>query len=126
MSLITWEVPVAFIVVVALLLLILVDTKVRWQQKLALIVTVPLFSIAVWYSLSSYLGWTTTEKVPQKDFVMWGVVTEPNSSTDDPGAIYLWLIDPQLAQAESSMLGYDPNPGEPRAYHLPYSRELHE
>jgi hypothetical protein len=121
----TLAIPIAFILLAATLCLLLIGSKWKWWQKLALIVIVPSFGLAVWASLSSYKGWPTTERPPTKSLVYWTLIREPDPKHGDPGAIYVWVKPLDGAKAAPNPLGYVPPDGEPRAYRLPYSRELH-
>lgn len=119
-------IPLAFILLAAVLCLLLIGSKWRWWQKLALILIVPAFGLVVWGAIASYKGWPTTADTPEKAMVYWALVREPDPQHGDPGAIYLWLMP--MDGRESS--GHNPldyvSPGnEPRAYKLPYSRPGH-
>jgi hypothetical protein len=118
-------IPIAFLILSAVLIFVFIDPKRwRWWLKLPLVVLVPAFCLAVWWSLASYKGWPTTSALPEKSFVMSGIVREAEPAEHDPGAIYLWLV-PFGEKSSFNPLGYDAPKGEPRSYKLKYSRGLH-
>ena len=125
----TLVIPVAFVVVVALLLWLIIGARGKWGVKLALIFLVPTLSIIIWRSLDSYMGWPTTEEPPQRSFLIWGIVREPNQKENDKGAIFVWLLPVERRDQKKegqTIFTYEPLEREPRAYKLPYGRELHE
>ncbi len=125
MELHTLAIPIAFILLAAVLCLLLIGSKWKWWQKLALIVIVPSFGLAVWASIASYKGWPTRDALPTKSVVYWTIVREPNPARNDPGAIFLWATSLDAVGRTRNPLTYASPGDEPRAYRLPYSRELH-
>lgn len=123
MRYVTLAIPIAFIVLAAVLLWCLIGSKGKWWGKLILIIAVPAFGIAVWKSLDSYLGWSTPERLPNKFILIWAEVREPDKK--DPGAIYLWVQSYEPIDSKNP-LDYKPENQEPRTYKLPYSRKWHE
>jgi hypothetical protein len=118
-------IPVAFLILSAVLIFVFIDPKRwKWWLKLPLVVIVPAFCLAVWWSLASYKGWPTTSELPVKSFVISGIVREAEPARRDPGAIYLWLVPFDETRAFNP-LGYDAPKGEPRSFKLKYSRNLH-
>ena len=123
----TIVIPLAYLLLTGLLLWGVIWSKGRWGYKLAAIVIVPAFAIAVWSALGSYRGWPTTEEPPDRAQFHWGVVREPDAQSGDKGAIYLWLSPGKSSKKDDpSVLEYASRKGEPRAYARPYSRRLHE
>ncbi len=123
----TLAIPIAFILLAALLCWMLIGAKGKWWLKLATILIVPGFGLAVWGSISSYKGWPTASEPPEKALLVGGIVREPDAKKDDPGAIYLWLI-PLKGDGHSNLnpLDYVSSGAEPRSYKLPYTRQLHD
>lgn len=118
-------IPAAFLILAAVLIFVFIDPKRwKWWLKLPLVVLVPAFCLAVWWSIASYKGWPTTAELPDKSFVISGIVREAEPAHGDPGAIYLWLV-PFAVKPDFNPLGYDAPKGEPRSYKLKYSRTLH-
>lgn len=128
MSTATLMIPIGFLIMVAILLWYNIATKGSWLIKLFLIIAVPIFGIAVWRSLDSYLGWPTPEQLPEKFILLWAEVREPNPKVGEPGKICLWTYSYKESKDGDSPGAFDyrPSVGEPRAYKLPYSRLLHQ
>jgi hypothetical protein len=80
----------------------------RWALRLPLLAATPVLALAVWWQLSQRDGWPADSRPANGSAFVASVVQAPTS--DSAGAIYLW------AQAPSS--------NTPRAFRLPYSREL--
>lgn len=119
----TAAIPATLALLGLLLLWILVAARGPWWAKLGLIAAVPFVAATVWLALPSYAGWPTTSRPPADAQLVYGAAVEPDPRTGSRGAIFLWLIP--LHQAHGT-LAYTPAADEPRAYRLPYSRELHE
>jgi hypothetical protein len=73
------------------------------------------FTFVLWDALGSFSGWPTDSGPPDRAMLV-------ASSVDEPKAIYVWVIAP----SGHGPFVYRPDTGEPRAFRLPYSRELHE
>lgn len=67
-------------------------------------------SAGLWLAIPDTSGYPTAHQPPKVASLIWGVVDEPDPQSGDPGRIYLWL---------------DNGHGVPRAYRLPYTRQLH-
>jgi len=93
----------------------------KWIIKLPIVVVVPLFSFLVWSSLDSFTGWPANTTTPSRLMLIQEVVVEPSKTTS--GAIYIWGIPPKQSHG---LFKYRPKESEPRAYKLPYTRQLHE
>lgn len=122
----TLAIPLAFILLAALMCWQIIGTKGSWRAKLAAIILVPAFGLAVWASMPSYFGWPTTAGLPDKGLFVWADVREPDQRTGDKGVIYVWLVPMDDAPDGKNPLGYAKPKGAPRAYRLPYSRRSHE
>jgi len=123
----TLAIPLAFILLSAVLCLLLIGSKWRWWQKLLLIVIVPAFGLILWSALGSYKGWPTSDPLPERALVYHSLIREPEPRTQDPGAIHVWLVDlDENPDTGLNPLEYAPPDGEPRAYRLPYTRAMHE
>ena len=66
-------------------------------------------------SITGLIGWPSEARVPEHFQLHWATVVEPDKLNGLPGSIYLWIE----ALDEKNMLA-----GMPRAYRVPYSREL--
>ena len=134
----TVAIPVAFIIASALLLWFIIGSRGQWTLKAICMACTMYFGIAVWHSVSSYLGWPTNQEPPSRFQLHWALVEEPDKQADDPGVVYLWLrqiespddvhgeLKPLREQSWLSFLGYSGDKDQPRCYKLPYSRPLHE
>jgi hypothetical protein len=105
---------VGFALLGGLLLWFVIDSRGAWWMKLPAIVVTCLFTFVAWHALGSFSGWPTTQLPPARALLV-------ASSIDEPTAIYVWL----QPENDNGLLGYRPTRGEPRAYRLPYSPELH-
>jgi hypothetical protein len=108
-------IAIGFALLGGLLLWFVIGSRGPWWIKLPTIVATSLFTFVVWHALDSFSGWPTAQGPPPRALML-------GSSVDEPRAIYVWL----LAPSAPGPLEYRPDGGEPRAYRLPYSRELHE
>lgn len=110
-----------FIALASVLLWFIISGKGRWWPKLLAILGVVGFSAILWFSALSFSGWPTHVSLPDKALFVSGYAVEPDDKQD--GAIYVWLVAPP---ADSSIYEYQAKDGEPRAYVLEYSRDMHE
>ena len=114
-----------FATLAAILLWFLIGSKGKWQYKVPLILIVPFLGFLTHQIPDTYRGWPTPHRPPSTTLFISGIVEEPDSSTGDKGAIYIWLM-PVKGSASDHGLGYTSSDGEPRAYAFPYSRQLHK
>lgn len=83
-----------------------------WKWRLPLIAVAPWLAVVAFHLAQPPTGWPATVRPnSQGAQFVWGVVREPNPSTNDHGEIDLWLIPQGMTR--------------PRAYQLPYTRQLH-
>ena len=108
-------IPIGFVLLGGLLLWFVIGSRGRWWLKLPTIALTCLFTFAVWSALDSFSGWPTAQNPPANALLV-------ASTVDEPRAIYVWLVPSDA----SGLLRYRPDQSEPRAYRLPYSRQLHE
>ncbi len=101
------------VIVGALLLNLNLRSAWPWQIKAAAIVITCGFLIVFYFSLQQLLGWPTTQQPPKRLLLLYADVRDPDKRSDRKGEIYIWVkpLDDQRAR--------------PRAYRLPYSKELH-
>jgi hypothetical protein len=89
----------------------------RWPRwiKVTMVIVVSLFYVVAWDALSGMLGWPSPAELPKR-FVLLAVVTEePNRDRGSKGQIFVWV---------NALEGNKPV-AEPRAYRLPYEKDLH-
>jgi hypothetical protein len=106
---------VAYALVGALLLIVLVYARVPWPLKAVAVVVTSAFYIASFIGMHGLLGWASVDQLPPYFQLLQARIVEPHSLEGDPGAIYLWV----------EALDEDNRPsGVPRAYRIPYSDRL--
>ncbi|MGI9493056.1 MAG: hypothetical protein ACR2QF_11720 [Geminicoccaceae bacterium] len=112
------------------LLLLSLNLKSTWSwsiKAIAIITAVPLF-VVTFVSLQALLGWPSASELPARFQLHAALVEEPSTGHDRTGAIFLWLTPAEDAEPEEAMAdGAIPEVKLlPRAFVVPYSRELHE
>jgi len=87
----------------------------RWPgwAKGLLVLGATAFYFFAYDAVSGMWGWPAAETLPERFVLLGAVIEEPTKQT--PGAVYLWV---------NSLEGGHPA-REPRAYRLPYEKELH-
>jgi hypothetical protein len=106
---------VAYALVGALLLVVLVYARLPWPLKAVAVVVTSSFYIASFLGMRGLLGWASVDHLPPSFKLLQSRIVEPHSLEGDPGAIYLWV--------EALDEGNRPS-GVPRAYRIPYSDKL--
>jgi hypothetical protein len=101
-----------FVFVVVLLLALNLRTDFHWSIKAGAIIIATLFYLITLMTLPGFYGWPTSAPLPQKFRLVSMEVKEPRNEVDQ-GVIYLWVVSLEDDEAK------------PRAYQLPYTRELH-
>lgn len=101
-----------YAVFAAVLAWIVIGARGDWRLKAGLIVAAPVVAFLLWQGHVAPAGWPTASAPPAGARFVSGLPVEPDPSQGDRGAIFLWLIP---ADAD-----------RPRAYVLPYSRQLHK
>jgi len=103
------------VMVLALLMLVLVFSRLHWTLRLLMVVLV---SGSYWIAYQGWdraQGWPSTNPVPEKFLLHGAVIEEPDKEKGVSGTISLWLSDlTRFKPAE-----------QPRAHTMPYSRKLH-
>jgi hypothetical protein len=108
---------IAYAMIGALLLVILVFARLPWPAKALFVVVTSAFYIASFFGTRGLLGWASVDRLPPTFKVLQVRIVEPHTLEGDPGAIYLWV--------EALDEGNRPS-GVPRAYRLPYTESLAE
>lgn len=87
----------------------------RWPawSKGLLVLGVTAFYFFAFDAISGMWGWPAAESLPERFVLVAAVVEEPTKQS--PGALYLWV---------NSLEGNRPS-REPRAYRVPYEKDLH-
>jgi len=105
----------SYVVVAVLLLSLNLASLWHWGLKAAAIVITTGFFGVSYLSTTGLIGWPSEARVPEHFQLHWATVVEPDKLNGLPGSIYLWIE----AVDENNMLA-----GTPRAFRVPYSREL--
>jgi len=107
--------------VATLVLWLLASAEGAWYWK----VLATLAGIAVIFgsihATGTGRGWPTTDPFPKNAILQWCVIRTP-SVGGDPGAVTLWATPINASRGWPG--AYDPTPGTPRAYQLPYDEVL--
>ena len=108
---------VAYAVIGALLLVVLVYARLHWSLKAVAVVVTSAFYIVSFTEMRGLLGWASTDRLPVSFKLLQARIVEPHSLEGDPGSIYLWVEE----------LDDDHRPsGIPRAFRVPYDDSLAE
>lgn len=108
---------IAYALIGALLLALLVYAHLPWPAKAAAIVVTSCFYLVSFVGARGLLGWSSPDPLPPRFKLLHARIVEPHSLEGEPGAIHLWV----------EALDDDNRPsGVPRAYRLPYNAKLAE
>lgn len=106
---------VAYALIGALLLALLIYARLPWSAKAVAIVVTSCFYVVSFYGARGLLGWSSRDPLPPRFKLLQARIVEPHSLEGEPGAIHLWV----------EALDDDNRPtGVPRAYRLPYDAKL--
>ena len=106
---------VAYALLGALLLVILLRARVVWQLKAAAIGLTSAFYCVAFFKTQGLLGWSAMEGLPAHFQLLWARIVEPDLADGDLGAVHLWIEELDDANLPS---------GVPRAYRMRYSAAL--
>jgi len=116
-----------YIILSTILLWFVIGSRGNWALKAAVILITLMFSLNIQRSLDNLSGWPTNDELPEKFFVHWVLIKEPNDVVDENGSIYLWVNDIGEEGEEETLEFFQYNrESEPRVYRLPYSIDRHE
>lgn len=108
---------VGYALIGALLLAILVYSRLPWPLKAVAVVVTSTFYVVSFVGARGLLGWASRDRLPVAFKLLQARIVEPHSLEGDPGSVYLWV----------EALDDDNRPsGVPRAYRLPYNDKLAE
>ena len=103
----------AYVFLLFLLLLAVFRSEIGHGLKLLLSVLCLGFYLWHYNALQEYLGWPAAGALPARFALVSSFTVEPDLKRDEAGSIYLWVRD------------LDNDTAVPRAYRLPYDKELH-
>ena len=114
MDKIVFDIPlvIAYILPLVLLVWLWLSSSISTRAKLLLTISLPLIYGVHWFGLQNLRGWPAEQSLPTQFELIAADVVEPSASDNHEGSIHLWI---RLTTA-----------GKPRAYGLPYSREVHK
>lgn len=128
-------IPLAFLLLSALGLWLVIYASGYWIYKALFIIICFYFSFIMWHSLSDLSGWATNAPMPKRSIIHWMLVQEPSKiDKSDVGAIYVWATEVDAdchALRKSISIMARPfssrkSESEPRAYRTPYSELSHK
>lgn len=102
----------AYVLPLALLVLIWSSRRPRRRWKLLLSSLLPFLYLWHWIGLKQIEGWPSNQALPDQFELISADVVEPNPAKNLSGSIHLWLRHQEQER--------------PRAYRLEYSRALHK
>lgn len=105
-----------YVLLTAVLLVLLLTARWRWQIKAAVIVIASCFYVVPYLSWPQLMGWPTVDEMPDEFNVLGMYVQPPNRITGNDGVIYLWAAE----RFEAGRLGV------PRAYKFGYAVKYRE
>ncbi len=118
MSSLQWVIvtlAVAYAVIGALLLIVLVYARLHWSLKAIAVVLTSAFYVISFSGMRGLLGWATTDTLPVSFKLLSARIVEPHSLEGDPGSIYLWVEELDQDNRPSAI---------PRAFRVPYDAAL--
>jgi hypothetical protein len=130
---------IAFILLAAMLLWVVISSKGSTVFKAVLIPVAIWYGAVLFFTAQNLMGWPVDQSVPEDSYILAFSVKEPDSATGYPGAILLWASIPATISQEGDLKENDPilalhpknlfdyqDKNDPRAYRLPYDRKLHK
>ena len=117
----------SFVIITSLVLWFVIGSRGMWGLKAATIAAALYFCLSISFSLENFEGWPSNTSLPEEFRVHWVVIEEPDKKGSE-GAVYIWAENLQPLESDSGWwLSFEKgNTDTPRAYKLPYSRDLHE
>jgi|GEM_PF-884993 len=114
-------------VLVLLLLSLHLRSAWRWPVKSAAIGLAIPATIGAFLTIQAQLGWPSRASMPASFQLHAALVSEPAVGVSDEGAIFLWLTPwDDVLPVDETGLDAAMLPSRPRAFDLPYSRDLHQ
>jgi hypothetical protein len=105
----------SYVVIAVLLLSLNLASLWHWGIKAAAVAIATVFFGVSYLSTAGLIGWPSEALLPARFQLRWATIVEPDKLDGLPGSIYLWVeaLDDNNIPA-----------GTPRAFRVPYSREL--
>jgi hypothetical protein len=105
----------SYVAIAVLLLSLNLASLWHWGIKAAAVAITTVFFGVSYLSTAGLIGWPSEARLPERFQLHWATVAEPDKLSRIPGSIYLWVE----ALDENNIPA-----GMPRAFRVPYSREL--
>ena len=116
-----------YIILFTMFLWMLRKSDIKQWKKLFVIPLTLWWAIALYYTPLGFMGYPVSKDIPDKAIIVSYKIIEPNEESE--GGMYFWVIDVNNVKPLPS----DPrkafqilNRQEPRAYKLPYNKNLHK
>lgn len=125
----------AFVILATVVMWFFINSRGRIVIKALLIPATVWYGLVLYYTVPNLMGWPTSDSIPDNSHVVAVSVKEPNPRYNETGAIYFW-VSTKSETGETSLTSLErlnpkkvfsyESPTDPRAYKLPYSREMHK
>ena len=109
----TLAVILGFVVLLTLSVLALLWSRWPLWLRTLLVAGVCVFDFVAYTAVHDMWGWPTTDRLPERFALLAAVFEEPTKTT--PGALYVWVNAIENGKPSA----------QPRAYKLPYAKDLH-
>ena len=121
--------PIAFAVLAALLLWLVIDKRVAFPFKIALIAGVVWYGLVLYHAPSGILGWPKPN-LPDCAVVLSFKVIEPSVNIEEAG-IYMWAVPKKMGEEKKDFLEAwrvfkHTHKNVPRSYKMPYDEKMHK
>ena len=126
---------IAFVIISAIVLWFSIRTPGQIIIKALLIPATVWYGLVLYYSVPNLMGWPISQSIPDNSQLLAIRIKEPDPKHNDPGAIYFWVNTKPASKSPEQTVKALLNPKnvfsyngktQPRAYQLPYSREMHK
>tara|TARA_Y100000296_G_C5082076_1_gene210465 strand:+ start:189 stop:794 length:606 start_codon:yes stop_codon:yes gene_type:complete len=118
----------SFVIITSLILWFVIGSRGMWGPKAVTIAFALYFCLSISFSLQNFEGWPSDASLPEEFRVHWIIVEEPDKRGGE-GAVYIWAeeFEPEEEGKPKWWLSFQKDDTDaPRAYRLPYNRDLHE
>ena len=105
----------SYVIIAVLLLSLNLASLWHWGIKAVAVGITTIFFGVSYLSTAGLIGWPSEARLPERFQLQWATIVEPDKLNGLPGSIYLWVE----ALDETNVPA-----GTPRAFRVPYSREL--
>lgn len=124
----TIAIIVTFLMLATTLAWLMVWGRGKWWARALLAAGTIYVGLSMWVSIGDVAGWPVCDKPPQGGIELTGIhVVEPARDGTSEGAIFIWGR-PVVKESKTTrwlFSLYAPPEDEPRAWRLPYTREMH-